>query len=754
MTKTNIFTVLLIMLNAVHLCAQNQKLQLNEPISGELKTSESSDSYQIALDSAYFVYGKLEQKTMDGVVKLYSPENKFIEEFDKDAKGPDFFMFKTKEEGNYRLEVVPFKKDSGEYSIEILKLEPVAKTPEGKVDQLLIGYTGDVPGAEVLVFKEGKTLLEKAYGMANLSYNIPFKTTTPTNIGSTSKQFTAMAIMLLQQQGKLNIDDDVRKYFPELPEFDQKVTLRNLLTHTNGYREYLNLFSLTGSDLTLPISEEQIIRSIQNQSELQNEPGTKFNYNNTAFVLLSLVVERVTDMPFPEWMKENVFNPLNMNDTRVRASNDEIIPNRAAGYKIGDNGKYVEVEDLQYSRGAGGIYTTLPDFKKWIKNFKSHQLGGEEIYKAMTTPFVLKNGDTLDYGFGLFIDEYQHKARIQHGGADNAHRSMLMYFPEFDGAVIMQSNNAAFNSNSMANKIADIYFKEDFENTTTSEPGDYNLKKFDKLIGEYALDESPNFILSFMKDGNRIYTQASGQPEINLVPESDSIFKIAGVDARVKFHLKKDGTADHLTLMQNGNHTATKIASNNPEDEEFVYDVTKFEKLLGKYSLEEMQSFVMSFMKDGDRIYTQATGQPEIDLIAESDSLFKIKGVNAKVKFHLNNNGTADSLTLIQHGMHKAQKIKISENIDLIDFTGSFYSAEIETVYHIHLKDEVLEVSSFLFPENIKIEYLTEDTFSGGYPIESLKYLRNNDNEIIGFEIDNGRTNGVKFVKMNKDFFK
>ncbi|MCL6218825.1 serine hydrolase domain-containing protein [Zunongwangia pacifica] len=741
---------LFFILNLAPIAAQ-QKLKLNHPISATLQTSEDTKSFTIALDSAYFVYGKIDQTSVDGVVKLYSEENKLLEEFDESGKGPDYFSFTTSKRGNYRLEVAPFKKDSGSFSIEILTAEPLAKTPEGKVDQLLIGYTGDVPGAEVLVIKDGKTLLEKAYGMSNLSYKIPFKTTTPTNIGSTSKQFTAMAILLLQQRGKLNIDDDIRKYIPELPEFEQKVTLRNFLTHTNGYREFLNLFALTGSDLTLPISEQQIIRSIQNQSKLQNEPGTKFNYNNTGFILLSLVVERVTDTPFPQWMKENIFKSLNMKDTRVRASNDEIIPNRAAGYKIGDSGEYVEVEDLQYSRGAGGIYTTLPDLKNWIKNFKSHQLGGEEIYKAMTTPFVLKDGDTLDYGFGLSIDKYHNKNRIHHGGADNAHRSMLMYFPEFDAAVITESNNASFNSAGMANKIADIYFEDEFNTSKKLKDGEYDIAKFEKLVGEYALDEAPNFILNFMKEGDRIYTQATGQPEIDLIAESDSVFKIKGIDARVKFNLNEDGSANTLTLMQNGIHTATRISSEKPA-EDFVYDTSKFNKLLGKYALEEMKSFIMIFMKDEDRIYAQATGQPEFDLIAESDSLFKIKGVNARVKFHLNENGTADSLTLIQNGLHTAKKIETSEKVELENFTGSFYSSEIETVYHINLKDDHLEISSFLFPENLKLEYTTEDTFATGFPVQALKFIRNSKDEIIGFEVDNGRTSGVRFDKMNTAF--
>jgi len=751
MKKRQLLCFAFILLKATLLPAQSQNLKLNQPISAQLETSEDSKSFTIALDSAYFVYGKIDQNSVDGIIKLYSEENKLLEEFDETGKGPDFFSFTTNKKGDYRLEVAPFKKDSGAFSIEILTAEPLAKTPEGKVDQLLIGYSGDVPGAEVLVLKDGKTLLEKAYGMSNLSYEIPFKTSTPTNIGSTSKQFTAMAIMLLQQQGKLNIDDDIRKYIPELPEFEQKVTLRNFLTHTNGYREFLNLFSLTGSDLTLPISEEQIIRSIQNQPKLQNEPGTKFNYNNTGFILLSLVVERVTDTPFPQWMKENIFEPLNMKDTRVRASNDEIIPNRAAGYKIGDSGKYVEVEDLQYSRGAGGIYTTLPDLKNWIQNFKSHQLGGEEIYKTMTTAFVLKDGDTLDYGFGLSIDKYHNKTRIHHGGADAAHRSMLMYFPEFDAAVITESNNASFNSAGIANKIADIYFENEFNDAKTLKEGEYNIAKFEKLLGEYALDESPDFILSFMKEGDRIYTQATGQPEIDLIAESDSVFKIKGIEARVKFNLNEDGTANSLTLMQNGIHTATKISSDK-NSEDFVYETSKFDKLLGKYALEEMKTFVMTFMKDEDRIYAQATGQPEFDLVAESDSLFKIKGVKARVKFHLNENGTADSLTLIQNGLHKAKKIKTSENVDLKNFKGNFYSTEIETVYHINLKNDQLEISSFLFPENLKLEYTTEDSFATGFPVQAIKFIRNSKDKIIGFEVDNGRTSGVRFDKMNEEF--
>lgn len=554
--------------------------------------AESVHSYIITLDSAQFVHGFANQLSVDVVLKIYDPKSKKIASFDGPGRGRENFQFKTKSSGTYRIQVASFEKNEGFYNIVVSEVEKLATNPAGKVDQLMTHYSGEeTPGAAVMVMKDDEIIFQKAYGMANLTYNIPFKTTTPNNIGSTSKQFTAFAISLLANRGKLSFDDDIREYFPEFPDFGKTVTIRNLLTHTSGYRDYLNTLAMTGRDLDANLNSEKIVEIVQRQPELQNDPGAEWNYNNTGFALLAILVERVTDVPFPKWIKENVFEPLNMDHTVVRKNSQQVIPDSSQGYNLGDNGEFQGVSDISGSMGAGGIYTTLGDLAKWIRNFENPTLGNENIIEEMITPFVLTSGDTTNYGFGLFVRDYKGLRLISHGGADLAHRSMIMYFPEIDAAVVTQSNNASFDTGN-AFKIAEFFFskymdKENSENnpkTPTSIPSyEYDVKKFDLITGSYELEVMPGFILEFKREDQRIYTQATGQPEVDMIAVSDSLFTLKEVNASITFHLNQDGTADSLTLHQNGNHKANLISGWKPNKTELM-------KFTGKYFSDEIQT--------------------------------------------------------------------------------------------------------------------------------------------------------------------
>jgi CubicO group peptidase (beta-lactamase class C family) len=185
-----------------------------------------------------------------------------------------------------------------------------------KIDQLIEPYNNsNTPGGVIMVMREGSVIFQKAFGMANLQHDIPFTLETKTNIGSTSKQFTAFAIALLRQQGQLDLTDDIRKYFPELPDLGHTVTLAHLISHTSGYRELFNAFMMSGMDISDQIRRSEVIPLVQRQPELQNVPGEVWNYNNTGYILLAMVVEKVTGEPFDKWMMANVFVPLNMKNT-------------------------------------------------------------------------------------------------------------------------------------------------------------------------------------------------------------------------------------------------------------------------------------------------------------------------------------------------------------------------------------------------------------------------------------------------------
>lgn len=539
--------------------------ELTDSLSGK-----SSHSYTIVLDSAQFVFGSVNQKTVDVVVSIFNEENKQLATFDGPGRGPEYFQFETGSAGTFRIQIQPFEEKEGGYSIKISTVEPLAEEPSERVKQLMTPYSArEVPGAAVMVLKDKKIIFQEAYGMANLTYAIPFSINTPTNIGSTSKQFTAFAIQLLAEQNKLSLDDDIRKYFPELPDFGKTVTIRHLLTHTSGYREFLNTLAMTGRDLSSSLDREMLFKVIKNQPELQNEPGAEWNYNNTGYTLMAALVEKITEVPFPEWMQKNVFQPLEMNNSVVRKDQNEVIHGRSQGYNLNKDGEYQEVTDLSGAMGAGGIYTTLEDLAKWVNNFDEPKVGSAKIFKEMTTPYVLTNGDTTNYGLGLFVEEHKGLKFIHLGGADVAHRSMLMYFPEIAAAVITQSNYSNFSGNS-AQKVAEAFFsdhmkekdKKEKPTTTEAEDFEYDAEKFDPLTGRYELEEAPGFIMTFKRDGDRIYGQATGQPEVNMKAVSDSVFQLRGVNAKITFHIKEDGSADSLTCTKMGIILQNELAGN------------------------------------------------------------------------------------------------------------------------------------------------------------------------------------------------
>ncbi len=562
-------STLVLVLALVASSAQAQTpLALGASQSGTLAAG-GADRYTLDLDANTFVLGDANQISVDVVVTVTAPDGAEVGVFDEPARGSEWFQFEAEAAGTYTVVVAAFEDEAGDYAISLARVEPVATTPDGQVDQMMARFDGDDrPGALVAVVDGGELVFQRAYGMANLTHAVPMTLDTRTNIGSTSKQFTAMALALLGQRGALSLDDDVREHLPELPDLGATVTLRHLLTHTSGYREFLNLLALTGRriDKGSYIDRAEIVQMIQRQPALQDAAGTVFNYNNSGYALAAMVVERVTGETFPDWMAANVFAPLGMTDTVVRADPTVIVPNSAQGYLLGDDGRWRDAVDLYGAMGAGGIYTTVGDLARWVRNVETAELGGPDLIREMTTPFVLADGDTTDYGLGLFVDEVGGQRRVRHGGADNAHRSMVEVFPEIGAGVIVEFN-APESAPSFAGRVARAFFQDRFgQDAETDGPDDgppavaFDDALFDDYAGRYALDVAPDFVLAFRRDGDGGYlTQATGQGELEIVPTSDSTFVLTAVEAGVTFHRDPDGVVRSATLHQNGDNRASKL---------------------------------------------------------------------------------------------------------------------------------------------------------------------------------------------------
>ncbi|MDE2784589.1 MAG: serine hydrolase [Gemmatimonadota bacterium] len=444
---------------------QTTELQPGSTVAGALSPGQTI-RYTIDADENDFVLGEVDQISVDVDIRILDPDGEQVGQFGGLGQGIERFAGRTSSAGTHTVELSAAGDAgaSGSYEITLLRHEPVATDPEQLVDQVMARFDGDhTPGAAVQVWRDGSTLYSKAYGMADLTHGIPFTPETSTNIGSTSKQFTAFAVMLQQERGLLDLDDDIRSHIPELPAFAETIQVRHLLTHTSGLREFLNLMRMTGRLLNQGdwIDRSEIIDIVQRQPALQNEAGAEYNYNNTAFGLAAVIVERTSGQDFHVFMEENVFGPLGMTASMVRPSPRAIVPNRSEGYTPSPSG-YRQIGDFGAAVGAGAVYASVVDLQTWVENYTAPEIGTRASIDEMMTSFVLNNGEETGYGYGLSVGEQGGLKRVSHGGSDVAHRSMLAYYPEIDAGVTVQSNHAQFNS-SVAFELAAAFFKDAME---------------------------------------------------------------------------------------------------------------------------------------------------------------------------------------------------------------------------------------------------------------------------------------------------
>ena len=597
---------------AGEISAQAAELQRGRTVPGSLASGDTV-RYTIDADEGTFLLGAVNQLSVDVNIRVLGPDGAQLALFGGLGKGAERFAGRTAAAGTHTVEVFAATRDGedrggagGQFEITLLRHEPVATDPARLTDQIMSRFDGPAsPGAAVRAWRDGRTLFSQSYGMANLAYGIPFEEDTRTNIGSTSKQFTAFAIMLQAERGLLSLDDDIRKHIPELPKFDQTIRVRHLITHTSGLREFLNLLRMTGrrTDHGDWIDRRELIEIVQRQPALQNVPGAEYNYNNTAFGLAAVIVERTSGKDFHVFMQENVFGPLGMTRSMVRPSNRHIVPDMSEGYTPGPDG-YRQIGDLGGAVGAGTVYTTIVDLQTWVENYANPRVGTRESIDEMMTSFVLNDGAETGYGYGLSVGEQGGLKRVSHGGADVAHRSMLVYFPEINAGLTAQSNHAQFNSG-VAYELAAAFFKDDLkeEEAPTADAGEfdpatYDAEDFDEFAGRYALDVAPDFILTFTREGDTFHTQATGQQRLEIVPTSDSTFRLLAVEASVTFLRGEDGEVEGLTMHQNGDNHATRLEGE--EAEAWAPGAEELADFAGRFFSEELETFYDIVLEDGE----------------------------------------------------------------------------------------------------------------------------------------------------------
>ena len=326
------------------------------------------------------------------------------------------------------------------------------------------------PGAALAVTRDGETIYTQGYGTANLEYDIPITSTTIFDIASVSKQFAAFAIATLSHEGKLSLDDDIRAHLSDLPDFGNTITVRHLLHHTSGLRDWVQSLVIAGGTMEDVISFKHILKMARHQKALNFEPGAAYLYSNTGYNLLAEIVERVTGNSFREWTDTHIFKPLVMTNTHFHDDHQMILKNRAYSYQAVENGAFKHAVNNTTALGSSSLYSTVEDLAKWILNFDDTQIGEQVVIEQMHQQGVLNNGEQISYALGLNIGEYRGLQTVGHSGSWRGFRSHLIRFPEQKFGVVILCNLDTFNPLRLAEKVADLYLADVLAPVEASEP--------------------------------------------------------------------------------------------------------------------------------------------------------------------------------------------------------------------------------------------------------------------------------------------
>lgn len=333
-----------------------------------------------------------------------------------------------------------------------------------KVNRLFSAWDSkNTPGCALGVIQGGRFIYKRCFGMANLEHGIPISPDTVFDVASTSKQFVAACIAILARKKKLSLDDEIQKHLPGMPRYSRPVTLRHLIHHTSGIRDYLGLMYLAGLRYENEYPDEEILALIARQKQLNFAPGSEHLYSNSGYLLLGEIVRRVSGMTLREYAEKQIFSPLGMKHSHFHDDFTEIVKNRASGYSTGKNGSRISVSIFDVV-GDGGLNTTLNDLYIWDRNFYDNRLGGfgKGLIKELTSPGKTNGGRDLNYAFGLFTEQYRGLQTIHHGGAWLGYRCEMIRFPEHKFSVICLANDESLNAVALARRVADLYLADRF----------------------------------------------------------------------------------------------------------------------------------------------------------------------------------------------------------------------------------------------------------------------------------------------------
>lgn len=429
-------------------------------------------------------------------------------------------------------------------------LQSYAQSVEQKIDELLTAYASQNKlNGSVLVAQKGKIIYEKGFGYRNAETKTPNDVNSIFQIGSITKQITAAVIMQLQQEGKLSVQDKLSKYFSGFANGD-KITIENLLTHTSGIYNYTNDTVIMKNDITRHYSQAEMMKLFKNYPA-DFEPGSKWNYSNTAYSILGYIIEKVEKKPYEKVVRERIFQPLGMLNSGFDFTNLSS-PTKTKGYfSLNPAPLPAPIVDSTIAFSAGAIYSTIGDLYKWDRAIYTNKILKPESWKSVFTPY--KN----NYGYGWAIDTMYGRQITSHSGGIHGYSSHILRFPQDETVVIAFDNTSSNALGTISKNVAAILFNQPYKVPAERKEIKVDSATLKQYVGEYEL--APGFTITISFEGNGLKAHPTGQGIFDLYAEKENFFFLKVVDAQVEFVKEANGVITKMILYQNGEHHCKKI---------------------------------------------------------------------------------------------------------------------------------------------------------------------------------------------------
>ncbi|WP_299600990.1 serine hydrolase [uncultured Aquimarina sp.] len=530
-----------------------------------------------------------------------------------------------------------------------------AQNLEKQLDDIVSSmYSAEEPGISILAAKDGKVIYRKAFGKANLELDVPLEPENVFEIGSITKQFTAVAILMLEEQGKLKIEDEITKYIPDYPTKGKKITIHHLLNHTSGIKSYTgmaNFMELTRQDMT----PTELIDVFKNEP-MDFNPGEEFRYNNSGYILLGHIIEVITKDTYENFIEKNIFDKVGMKDSYY-GKMSQVIKNRASGYKQ-DKGSYLNADYLSLTLpyAAGSLMSTVDDLLKWQNAISANTLIKRTSLEKAIYGSKLNNGDDINYGYGWGKTNIQGAKGYAHSGGIFGYTTNGIFLEGENVYVIGLTNCNCKNVGEITTKVAatvigkPIPDKKDAISLPETE-----LKKW---VGAYEFDGGVIRHIQ-LKDG-KLFSLREGGPtqEFQIYPMKDGSFIFDDGTISYNFSMTKDGKRQAIFKTSDESALGKGIDKAPPAGrKEISVGLDVLKTYIGTYELQP--NFLIDITVEGNSIFATATGQPTFEIFAESETKFFLKVVPAEITFNKDKEGKVESLTLNQGGRKMpAKKVK------------------------------------------------------------------------------------------------